>query len=290
METIICEICKQSFKVKSYRKNKARFCSAACYGIHQRSSRLGVGRKRVIVKCVTCGKEIEKQPSAVNDSNFCNRKCFGIWRASTVWTGENSPVWIGGYSEYRGPNWKRQKGIALFRDDFTCRQCGDSGILHVHHIKPYQLFDHYKEANDISNLITLCPACHSAAECLFWKQHPDLIKERKIPGRANPKKCKKCGENFIGRSSASLVCDKCCWFTCQYCGKEFYCRKKALRNPKYCSRQCRHSDVKSKDKVCPQCDGPKHIKAARCRDCDTKWYRANQDAPRRGRKVKAIHD
>ncbi|MCA9934261.1 MAG: DEAD/DEAH box helicase [Ardenticatenaceae bacterium] len=86
-------------------------------------------------------------------------------------------------NEY-GPNWQRQRKLALERDGYRCRMCGAAGkdpssaapaegstILHVHHVRPFREFnyipgenDHDKIANDVDNLLTLCPSCHRQAE------------------------------------------------------------------------------------------------------------------------------
>ncbi|MCP4416308.1 MAG: DEAD/DEAH box helicase [Chloroflexi bacterium] len=85
-----------------------------------------------------------------------------------------------------GPNWQQQRKIVLARDANRCRNCGAAGeqdltgfqkpvrsgrSLHVHHLRPFRDFnyipgqnEHYKEANKIENLITLCPSCHKQAE------------------------------------------------------------------------------------------------------------------------------
>ncbi|MEO8083529.1 MAG: DEAD/DEAH box helicase [Ardenticatenales bacterium] len=75
----------------------------------------------------------------------------------------------------RGPNWPVQRAAALARDGHRCQLCGSAerpGRTHdVHHLRPFRLFgwrkghnDHYRIANDLDNLITLCPACHRLAE------------------------------------------------------------------------------------------------------------------------------
>lgn len=73
-----------------------------------------------------------------------------------------------------GPNWQTQRQLALVRDGHRCRTCGASGddiVLHIHHIRPFREYgyvpgenENYKAANQIDNLVTLCPGCHRRAE------------------------------------------------------------------------------------------------------------------------------
>lgn len=66
-----------------------------------------------------------------------------------------------------GPEWKKYKDLIRKRDNFTCQHCGireEDSAHHVHHKKPIKLFDSIVEANNPSNLITLCPKCHRLAE------------------------------------------------------------------------------------------------------------------------------
>ncbi|RMD54046.1 MAG: DUF1998 domain-containing protein, partial [Candidatus Thermofonsia bacterium] len=71
-----------------------------------------------------------------------------------------------------GPNWQKQRQQALSRDNHTCQMCGaKDGMLHVHHIRPFREFgyipgknNNYQQANQLENLITLCPRCHRQAE------------------------------------------------------------------------------------------------------------------------------
>ena len=75
-------------------------------------------------------------------------------------------------NEY-GPNWQQQRQKVLERDGFRCRTCGGDGQgkLHVHHIRPFREYgyvpgenENYLIANQISNLVALCPSCHRNAE------------------------------------------------------------------------------------------------------------------------------
>lgn len=66
-----------------------------------------------------------------------------------------------------GANWKQIREKIILRDANRCRACGkifESGQLHVHHIQPFKSFVEPELANKASNLVSLCPGCHSLAE------------------------------------------------------------------------------------------------------------------------------
>jgi DEAD/DEAH box helicase domain-containing protein len=78
--------------------------------------------------------------------------------AEGVWT--NAPI------DY-GPNWPEQRDRARARDGYRCQNCGlpeGTNSHHVHHKTPFRTFASYQKANQISNLVTLCPRCHRRAE------------------------------------------------------------------------------------------------------------------------------
>lgn len=255
MITLTCEQCGQPYATKPYMAHLSEhhFCGSACYAEWQHIHNVGKGRKRVMVKCDACGKPIEKVPSAVAEHNFCNRACFGKWR-SVANCGDRNGAWLGGHVGYRGENWTRQRRAARKRDGNTCQHCGISAPgLPVHHITPFHLFSDYRQANELSNLVTLCPACHSAAEFAFWQEHPELVTDRRFPDCAPVRECRQCGKSFQPRSGAALVCDDCCTAVCAHCGQPFYSRKATFRQVKYCSRDCRNAAVKRSPQVCKGC-------------------------------------
>jgi DEAD/DEAH box helicase domain-containing protein len=75
-------------------------------------------------------------------------------------------VWTNDANDY-GRDWARLRRQVRERDGFRCRVCGvseEGRAHHVHHITPFRLFASAAQANQLSNLITLCPACHRRAE------------------------------------------------------------------------------------------------------------------------------
>lgn len=70
---------------------------------------------------------------------------------------------------YEG-NWSRQRERAKRRDQCRCQDCGATDGEHhaeygrgldVHHKTPYREFDDPEQANELSNLVTLCRRCHN---------------------------------------------------------------------------------------------------------------------------------
>lgn len=93
-----CVQCGQVFfrRPSSVKANKNVFCSQACKHQWQRENKANQNlKKREIVKCNQCGKEIERTHSQIRETTFCSRDCFTKWK-SEHWRGENSPFWRGG--------------------------------------------------------------------------------------------------------------------------------------------------------------------------------------------------
>lgn len=78
----------------------------------------------------------------------------------------DTDMWTNDPNDY-GPDWPRQRYLARKRDNFTCQICGlmENGTSHhVHHKVPFRRFNAAEEANQLNNLVTLCPSCHKKAE------------------------------------------------------------------------------------------------------------------------------
>ncbi len=93
----------------------------------------------------------------------------GYWvspNAETVERLRDVGLWQNDPNDY-GPNWQLQRRQALERDRRTCQVCGlveQGRPFHVHHKVPFRAFPSFYQANQLDNLVTLCPSCHQLAE------------------------------------------------------------------------------------------------------------------------------
>ena len=107
------------------------------------------------------GGEVSLPPTLLNT--------VGYWitlSQATVEKIKDQNLWNAEPNDY-GPNWESIRQQVLRRDGERCQVCGTaSGTqpLHVHHLQPLRNFSSIEAANQLQNLITLCPTCHQLAE------------------------------------------------------------------------------------------------------------------------------
>jgi len=127
------------------------------------------GEQHVKVQCCSCGRRF-RVPTWYAEAKlrlrFCGRACREAWEREV--DGQDR-VRLGGRPARRGGNWAVQASRARGRDGYRCRVCGateeDLGRqLDVHHVMPYRLLGSSPEANNLSNLISVCPSCHKKLE------------------------------------------------------------------------------------------------------------------------------
>lgn len=177
-EDLICDHCGQSFyrsPANRARRGSHSYCSRACMAaafVGRTEDQHPRWKGSETRPCENCGKDVTRPQWAWNkrDLTFCDRSCFGQWKAKN-WTGQDNPCWRGGHPPYYGANWLRQQRDARRRDGHQCQLCGIPEsecrrALNVHHIVPFRLFgvERSREANALSNLISLCDRCHMYAE------------------------------------------------------------------------------------------------------------------------------
>ena len=85
-------------------------------------------------------------------------ECVAQLRESGLWTND--------LNDY-GPDWNAIRLQVRQRDGYCCQGCGiaETNRAHdVHHVVPFRQFASFQEANQLSNLVSLCPTCHRRAE------------------------------------------------------------------------------------------------------------------------------
>ncbi len=93
----------------------------------------------------------------------------GYWISLSPWTVDRmreTGLWKSDPNQY-GPAWPTIRRLVLQRDNFTCQACGQlerDQPFHVHHKTPFRSFASAEQANQMENLVTLCPVCHKKAE------------------------------------------------------------------------------------------------------------------------------
>lgn len=78
---------------------------------------------------------------------------------------DNGRVRGGSGAERNMPEYIEWRKAVYERDGFACQECGATGALNAHHIKPWAHYPGLRFA--LENGITLCPVCHA-------KKHPHL--------------------------------------------------------------------------------------------------------------------
>jgi len=177
----LCPVCGKEFWLYRNEAARRKCCSRRCAEQLKSQNSKGVPRpdlrgpqperyRQVALMCEICGKPFSVQANEAKGRRFCSNACRYRWQ-ETALAGANNRNWKGGDDPYYGPNWRAQQRNARYRDDYTCQRCGKteqelSCKLDVHHVKPFQDFgsERHKEANALSNLVSLCRSCHLAVE------------------------------------------------------------------------------------------------------------------------------
>lgn len=176
--TLVCEQCG---KVVQGNKHNGRFCSMACAGAAQS----GPGNRNYQNRARAGKPQWQPSPEVRHRSSLAKR-------------GSNNPNWEGGGTERpRGSDWNWQRKQARERDNHCCRLCNANENLTVHHITRYR----DGGGNELSNLITLCRACHAHIHHLM-RRNPDQLPDWSVflPER----KPVKASINAVGPSGATL--------------------------------------------------------------------------------------
>ena len=160
-----------SIQVLAVLDVEANVAAAKAYGELQVTTQVTAFRKRMWLSGEAIGDEpLEMPPSDLQTT--------GYWLTISPETVEvlaKNGLWTNAPNDY-GPEWPKIRDRVRARDGFCCQVCGrpESGRQHdVHHKIPFRQFvqagfanlsEAKARANQLDNLVTLCPECHHQAE------------------------------------------------------------------------------------------------------------------------------
>ncbi len=149
----VCPVCKKTFESPPScpTRQERKYCSKKCSGkAHQ---------LRITKICEQCGKQFSRRPK-FRRRRFCSYACSKEAAQEAARNSNQHKDWRPRY----GANWKGQRHAVCKRDGYTCQVCRKKprNRLQCHHVVPFKAFGikRYEEANDLSNLISLCLSCH----------------------------------------------------------------------------------------------------------------------------------
>lgn len=176
-----CVDCEAKVKCDpySFKDGKVARC-VSCFRERQRQLRRATRDpgKTEIVSCAVCNTQIAKLRSYLERVKVttCSVDCLRVAQRTGVvkWPeklkGPDHPQWKGNtHAVYYGADWRRQSAAARVRDGNACKHCGITRAdykreFDVHHIVRFLDFASSAEANQLTNLITLCRTCHRRAD------------------------------------------------------------------------------------------------------------------------------
>jgi DEAD/DEAH box helicase domain-containing protein len=106
------------------------------------------------------------EPLELPQTDLHTFSCWIAIHAAAVEKMREENMWYSDVNDY-GPGWEKQRNLARQRDQYRCRVCGlpeTDKPHHVHHRIPFRMFIDPSKANELDNLVTLCPTCHRLAE------------------------------------------------------------------------------------------------------------------------------
>lgn len=159
----ICRQCGTTFTARQFSGcSWSKFCGARC-------ARAFAARDRFTsVTCAACGMQFQRRTAFVKRAKWhtCSVACRLQFNRS-----ENHHQFraesIGDPNRRAGVGqWKALARSIRERDKHTCRRCrrvhqSNERAYPVDHVVPWRVFEDKAQANDPSNLATLCHSCHT---------------------------------------------------------------------------------------------------------------------------------
>jgi 5-methylcytosine-specific restriction endonuclease McrA len=156
-----CLVCGEKVIKYYHIRHANKFCSRKCYFLYRNP----LGKAEII--CKVCGKKkkVKRSEFERGQHKYCSWECYKVEHP--------------GISNRRNGSSYRRLRKAFKRDNEICLICGNKA-KDVHHIIPFREFENDKEADKITNLISLCKRCHRKTfgkEFRFVEQFRDILKE-----------------------------------------------------------------------------------------------------------------
>lgn len=168
---VCCDWCGKEFHKRPSNLKENNFCSRNCLGNWQSENNTGESNPFYGKSHSEEFKErLSRERSGKRSPNYgIERSKEFKEKLSKMRRGSDNPNWNGGKTYYYGSNWFVKRKEALKRDGYSCVVCGKGKDKlgknpDVHHIKPISKFSGKEDANNLDNLITLCPEHHKNIE------------------------------------------------------------------------------------------------------------------------------
>lgn len=183
-----CDCGVRTSRDKSSPKGKTTRCRPCSYKFASLAKATANLANRQNVDCANCGKVISRtarELRRIKRAAVCSPACQAAAKSAGIIWCQHKPRAEPRFRTY-GNRWRAQSAAARLRDSNTCQHCGVTRqtygrSLEVHHIVRFGDFATSNEANVLSNLITLCCACHRRADAI-------LFAERKARGETTPRR------------------------------------------------------------------------------------------------------
>jgi len=170
MVYVVCGYCGKIFQktAGNYKKAVLAGKNQGCCQLHTHI----LNGSTLSLTCDECGKIFTRPKSLYSEGQkhvFCSRECQDK-NLDYRPRGNNHYHYIDGKSSnWRGFGWTPIRKHVRERDNDTCYLCDKTKDelgqeLSVHHLVRFEDFEDENEANNYTNLISLCPSCHHTEE------------------------------------------------------------------------------------------------------------------------------
>lgn len=162
LEERICVFCGSVFTTS--KNSEKKFCNSSCSAKFNNTKR----EKKRFGNCLYCGEELNRK-----GKKFCNNQCQGKY--STEKTFQKIMKGESGFHE------ETYKRYLINKYGAKCMKCGWNEVNPITKLIPIQMehVDGNSDNNNLSNLILLCPNCHSLTPTFGALNKKNGISKRK---------------------------------------------------------------------------------------------------------------